>query len=527
MTKLIINKKNIVKYAIILTISLITTLIVILIYNKFTNVNETYTNYAEHKPIHYVYWTGGYDSTFRLCEMLINENKMVQPIYIAFNLDNSCKGDSCKNKLWLRRNRIQEQKAMKTIRKKLITKYPHVKTLLQPTIFVNNDIDGKQYNIAFKKKFYSNNLWPKKRKVHQYYFLAKYANYYKRYVDTGVLGIHKDSKFYRYLRDNLVQVSNNWIINDTNSPISYLNFPLFGRTKEMLLEKAKMFEYDDILTYTWSCWFPKTGKPCGKCPMCRERIINHPELNDEKKLELLEPFEDKEPVQLFWTGGYDSTFRLCELLLIDKVPVQTIYISADIDDDLSNPSAKYRHSTKNELNSIKNIRTHISTSYPELSHLLLPTKYIKKIKISEYIKSNMTLLADRNMIRRSTCQYGAMAQYTNKINKDVEVCIVKETISSQKKNTIYHSIKNKLICNYGKCPLNERKLNPIQTNWYKPLLIFKHFVFPLYTLSKEDLYIIAKKHRFLNILKMTWSCWYPDDNGKPCNKCIMCRERII
>jgi hypothetical protein len=28
-------------------------------------------------PIHYLYWTGSYDSTFRLCEMLIDERKRV------------------------------------------------------------------------------------------------------------------------------------------------------------------------------------------------------------------------------------------------------------------------------------------------------------------------------------------------------------------------------------------------------------------------------------------------------------------
>ena len=31
--------------------------------------------------------------------------------------------------------------------------------------------------------------------------------------------------------------------------------------------------YDDILNLTWSCWYPKNGKPCGNCIMCKERII--------------------------------------------------------------------------------------------------------------------------------------------------------------------------------------------------------------------------------------------------------------
>ena len=49
-----------------------------------------------------------------------------------------------------------------------------------------------------------------------------------------------------------------------------------GRTKEELLDKSKIYDYDDILKLTWSCWFPKEGKPCAKCPMCKERILDHP-----------------------------------------------------------------------------------------------------------------------------------------------------------------------------------------------------------------------------------------------------------
>ena len=59
----------------------------------------------------------------------------------------------------------------------------------------------------------------------------------------------------------------------------YLRFPCFGKTKKDLLINSKKYNFDDILIKSWSCWFPnnKTGKECGKCPMCRERIVKHPE----------------------------------------------------------------------------------------------------------------------------------------------------------------------------------------------------------------------------------------------------------
>ena len=43
-------------------------------------------------------------------------------------------------------------------------------------------------------------------------------------------------------------------------------------------------------------------------------------------------------------------------------------------------------------------------------------------------------------------------------------------------------------------------------------------------LTKEEMYNISKILKFDNILKETWSCWYPK-NGKPCGRCVMCRER--
>ena len=30
--------------------------------------------------------------------------------------------------------------------------------------------------------------------------------------------------------------------------------------------------FADILSISWSCWYPKNGKPCGKCGMCSYRV---------------------------------------------------------------------------------------------------------------------------------------------------------------------------------------------------------------------------------------------------------------
>ena len=241
--------------------------------NNNNNNKEGFTNHE----VHYVYWTGGFDSTYRLIEMLVVERKTVQPIYVSLVLDNDCESEESCSKRWLRRNRKEERKAMRTIRKKLNNSYPYTNETMMPTIEVDKPIEDQKFNYKFEQKFYKDNLWPKKRRKHQYLFLSKYATYHKRYIDIGVLGIHEGTKFAEFLKDNLRREEGNYVIPDKEHALHYLKFPLYGRSKERLLYDAKLFGFANILEETWSCWFPNDGKPCKKCPMCRERIVSHPE----------------------------------------------------------------------------------------------------------------------------------------------------------------------------------------------------------------------------------------------------------
>ena len=133
--------------------------------------NKQIEGFSSQNDINYVYWTGGFDSTYRLCEMLVVEKKTVQPIYVSLVLDNDCQSEESCNKLWLRRNRKEERKAMKTIRERLAIKFPYTKISMLPTLEVDEPIHNQIFNYQFEKNFYSDNLWPKKRRKHQYLFL--------------------------------------------------------------------------------------------------------------------------------------------------------------------------------------------------------------------------------------------------------------------------------------------------------------------------------------------------------------------
>ena len=260
--------------------------------NKITSLSNNLNKTSYEDDIYFIYWTGGYDSTFRLCEMLIKEKKVVQPLYVSLSLDNDCLNEETCNKVWFRKNRKYEKNAMNIIRKSLNTMYPFIRNTLLPTIYIDEEINDNTFNKEYEEMFYQNNLWPKKRKKHQYFFLSKFAYYHKQYIDIGVLGIHNKSKFAMFLKKNLqkedttVKIKeqtvsrSNYIINDKSHFLHYLKFPIYNKTKEELYINAERDGYHEILKHTWSCWFPNkdTGNPCGNCPMCKERVISHPKM---------------------------------------------------------------------------------------------------------------------------------------------------------------------------------------------------------------------------------------------------------
>uniref|UniRef100_A0A6C0EJH9 Uncharacterized protein n=1 Tax=viral metagenome TaxID=1070528 RepID=A0A6C0EJH9_9ZZZZ len=238
----------------------------IILYKSINFIGETYINYTDlnDKDPEYVFWTGGYDSTFRICELLIIYKRPVQPVYISYNLDSAKKSDK-----WVRKNRREEIDAMEKIRHKLYTRFPYTKGLLHKTIDINNNIDYPEYDINFNNL----KLWPKKRRVHQYEHLGKIAYLLKTPVDCGVIGIHQNSNFVTFLKNNLIKTENNYILDVLSThPLHYIRFPLFNRTKRDLCDISKKNKFNDIIKISWSCWFPNNKKPCNKCPMCIERF---------------------------------------------------------------------------------------------------------------------------------------------------------------------------------------------------------------------------------------------------------------
>ena len=68
------------------------------------------------------------------------------------------------------------------------------------------------------------------------------------------------------------------------------------------------------------------------------------------------------PVVLMWTGGWDSTFRLLQLLLQHRVPVAPLYMLDDT-----------RASSPIERKTMEAIRAALAEQHPHTRALLQPT----------------------------------------------------------------------------------------------------------------------------------------------------------
>jgi len=221
-----------------------------------------------------------------------------------------------------------------------------------------------------------------------------------------------------------------------------------------------------------------------------------------------------------WTGGYDSTFRVCQLIHAGK-RVQPIYLSMDdVDDDKNGLIRVQRKNKKNELQSMEKIRHLLKEIYPQATHLLLPTLYINKLvdpnleiqKCASYLYSKL------GWFSRKVNQYERILQIAFKLSEPLEICV------ENSDDGLGQSIKNFVVGVERNCRLTNKLPDE-----YKCACIFGLARFPVIHLTKEDMWEIAIKDGYETMLVHSWSCWNPimvKGKSLPCGTCDMCRHRI-
>lgn len=241
---------------------------------------------------------------------------------------------------------------------------------------------------------------------------------------------------------------------------------------------------------------------------------------------------EKDVHYLFWTGGYDSTFRLCQLLLVEDKPVRPIYLMCgNVDDSDDWLTMVSRKNVSTEITTMKDIRTELLQNNTHLANKLLPTFYVVSIKKNlETTAKFKRLHKYLKYFSRDINQYERMARFSIHFDKNIEVGLEKCGTGLDEATLqvrINEGTKNCQICDLE--TLNQ--LNNVRTNVnpkknYSNLNIFKNFRFPIVHMSKEDVKKFAANQKLLYLLQMTWTCWYPTSDNKPCNTCPQCLKRI-
>lgn len=216
-------------------------------------------------------WTSGWDSTFRLLQLVIEKEVTVLPMYIITG----------------RASTPVEIKAINEIKKLAFKLFPQTVNRILPTLFV--DVHDLPEYAEITAKY--NSLYDKSYLGSQYIWLAKFAKYLG--INDLELSIHVDDTAYKFIKSFVVKnedqhgeyYSLDPAMDDSN-PLSLFKpfrLPMLEWTKVAMKEHAIRTGTFEIMNLTWFCHNPVNGEPCGICNPCKYSIQEGMEFRFPKK----------------------------------------------------------------------------------------------------------------------------------------------------------------------------------------------------------------------------------------------------
>lgn len=215
----------------------------------------------------------------------------------------------------------------------------------------------------------------------------------------------------------------------------------------------------------------------------------------------------EETINLLWTGGWDSTYRLAQLSR-GRYKIQPYYVVNE-----------KRKSLKEERKAIKEIYDLLKQK-EETKAELLP---IIEINRGDYEVPIELKKAYREVLKKA--KMGPQYEWLATVSKHIPNLEMSLERSIEKPTSYDLYIRN---ANYK--ILNEddetRAAYKLTKNNDKALYdLLGDFSFPVsvFTRSKMDFYEDFKRWGYLDIAKKTWFCSQPID-GEPCGYCAPCRN---
>lgn len=207
-------------------------------------------------------------------------------------------------------------------------------------------------------------------------------------------------------------------------------------------------------------------------------------------------------VNILWTGGFDSTFRISELSRCD-IEIQPYYIC--------NPARK---SLKNELRAIDEM-TEMFKDLEQTKAKFLPLKPIPRELCNDDPGMRQ---AYKNIIKTVFIgdQYVYLCGFSRQ-HPGIELSVHDNVIDILKTYGDLIKIHDEDIGDYY---VVDQSKTPEDL-----VTIFKDFSFPLVHHTKKGMMEEYKKYGLTEIMKKTWFCHSPIDD-KPCGECNPCKYTI-
>ena len=210
----------------------------------------------------------------------------------------------------------------------------------------------------------------------------------------------------------------------------------------------------------------------------------------------------KNKVNLLWTGGFDSTFRMVQLSMLD-VDVQPYYIFDK------------RTSENYELNAINSILRDIQ-EHPKTKCHILP---LIKFSTTELDADESVFQAYDRLFNRYTIgiQYEWLGRFSNVvpgIELSVERSEMGRVYNCLQQNGKFIRVDNGVVSYYI---VDKENSSPDLVKVFGNF----HFPHPLFATTKLQMVDIYKEWGYEQVMLKTWFCHTPIKN-RPCGLCTPC-----
>lgn len=216
--------------------------------------------------------------------------------------------------------------------------------------------------------------------------------------------------------------------------------------------------------------------------------------------------DNKRVVNILWTGGWDSSYRMVELSR-KPVYVQPIYVYGE-----GRPSEKYENRAMNRI-------LKLITEKKETKAEILPIKYVHfdSIKLDEKIsKSYHNILNEIHLGSQYEWLPCLALEYPN-----LEIGVEKVPVEHMggANTAIYKYGKMKYVEDYNTYLLDTEKSTSDLS------LLFGNLSFPI---IDKDLNVMKSnifKMGYEDVMENVWTCYTPIF-GEPCGTCNPCKSKI-